>query len=118
MPGFGLPAHQAGGALWLGHSKKLSHWRLRMPRSAHPEFDPDDSAEEVMNAHLSLALSGMTCHACARLIEEELRETPGVERAEVNFEQRQAAVEFDDSRVTAADLIKRISDLGYQAALS
>ena len=68
-----------------------------------------------MNAHLSLKISGMTCHACAALIQDELRETPGVTQAKVDFEQRQAAIEFEAEQVTTAELLKRIQELGYQA---
>ena len=71
-----------------------------------------------MREYLSLSVSGMTCHACAALIQDELRETPGVTRAEVNFEQRQAVVEFEAERVTASELLARITHLGYQATLS
>jgi Cu+-exporting ATPase len=70
-----------------------------------------------MIEQIELTLSGMTCHACAQLIQEELSETQGVTRAEVNFEQRRARVEFNPSLVETATLIKRITELGYQASL-
>jgi copper chaperone CopZ len=69
-----------------------------------------------MSEHLALTLSGMTCQACAALIQDELRDTPGVVRAEVSFERRRAEVEFEAERVAVAELLRRVSKLGYQAA--
>jgi Cu+-exporting ATPase len=55
----------------------------------------------------------MTCAACARSIERTLANTPGVERAHVNFATATATVEFRPSRTKVGDLIGAIEDLGY-----
>ena len=62
---------------------------------------------------VDLPLSGMTCVACARAIERTLTNTPGVERAHVNFATSTATVEYDAGRARVGDFIGAIEDLGY-----
>jgi Cu+-exporting ATPase len=62
---------------------------------------------------VDLPVSGMTCVACARSIERTLANTPGVERAHVNFATSTATVEFRPSQAKVGDLIGAIEDLGY-----
>jgi len=71
-----------------------------------------------MSERIELTLSGMTCHACAELIQDELRDAEGVVQAEVSFEGKRALVEFDAERTAPAQIIQRIGDLGYQATQS
>ena len=63
-----------------------------------------------------LELGGMTCASCASRIERKLNKLEGVE-ASVNFATEEAAVAFDASRFTVADLIKTVEGTGYTAAL-
>jgi Cu+-exporting ATPase len=62
---------------------------------------------------LDLPVSGMTCAACARTIERTLANTPGVEKAHVNFATSTATVEFDPGQTRVGDLIGAIEELGY-----
>ncbi len=62
---------------------------------------------------VDLPVSGMTCAACARAIERTLTDTPGVERAHVNFATATATVEYDGERARIGDLIGAIEELGY-----
>jgi Cu+-exporting ATPase len=62
---------------------------------------------------VDLPLSGMTCAACARSIERTLANTPGVERAHVNFATATATVQFHPGQAKVGDLIGAIEDLGY-----
>jgi Cu+-exporting ATPase len=55
----------------------------------------------------------MTCTACARTIERTLTNTPGVERAHVNFATNTATVEYDAGRAKVGDFIGAIEELGY-----
>jgi P-type Cu+ transporter len=58
-------------------------------------------------------VTGMTCAACARTIENTLRDTPGVRAASVNFATGRAAVTFDPEAVGLHDLAEAIRDVGY-----
>lgn len=66
-----------------------------------------------MNAKFDL--SGMHCESCALDIQETLEDTSGVRRAEVSYAERQAVVDFDETRVRTDQLVNAIHKLGYAA---
>lgn len=68
-------------------------------------------------ATVELALSGMTCAACAARIERQLNKVPGVEAA-VNFAAERAYVRFDPARAAVDDLIATVAKAGFTARLS
>ncbi|MGB2854185.1 MAG: heavy metal translocating P-type ATPase [Dehalococcoidia bacterium] len=61
-------------------------------------------------------ITGMTCTTCAATIEKALSETPGVEKATVNFASESAFIEYDTSKVNLARIKNTISQLGYGVA--
>ena len=61
-----------------------------------------------------LAITGMTCAACAARIEKVLNRTDGV-RAEVNYATEIAHVEYDAGRATAGAIVEAIRRAGYDA---
>jgi len=70
--------------------------------------DPGDS--------VVLPITGMTCAACARHIEESLASTPGVAQVAVNFATARATVAYDPARASIFDLIKSVKSAGYGTA--
>jgi Cu2+-exporting ATPase len=66
-------------------------------------------------AQVQLAIGGMVCSACALLIEHQLRQLPGVLRANVDFGARLAYVLFDHRQVTRGELQRAIERAGYDA---
>lgn len=68
---------------------------------------------DAPRANVSLPVTGMTCAACARTIENTLEDTPGVENANVNFATARAAVTFDPAAVGLDDLVSAVRDVGY-----
>ena len=62
---------------------------------------------------VDLPLSGMSCAACARSIENQLTGTAGVISAHVNFATSTATVEFDPARAAVRNLVDAIEELGY-----
>ncbi|KAA0564486.1 heavy metal translocating P-type ATPase [Rossellomorea aquimaris] len=65
----------------------------------------------------NIAITGMTCAACANRIEKGLNKLDGVEIAAVNFAMEKAAVKYNPEVVKPIDLQKRIRDLGYDVQL-
>jgi Cu+-exporting ATPase len=65
---------------------------------------------------LTLDVGGMTCGSCAARIEQRLNDLDGV-TATVNFATSQARVTYDPARLSPADVIERVEDTGYTAAL-
>ena len=64
--------------------------------------------------HLDLAVSGMTCAACAARIEKKLNRLDGVS-ATVNYATERASVDFPATSFATADFIGTIQALGYDA---
>ncbi len=62
---------------------------------------------------IDLPVSGMTCAACARSIQNALSAAPGVLRAGVNLATNTATVEYDPTRSRVADFVSAIEGLGY-----
>ncbi|MBT9614383.1 MAG: copper-translocating P-type ATPase [Burkholderiales bacterium] len=69
---------------------------------------------QVPEQHVSLALEGMTCAACATRIEKALNLLPGVS-ASVNFATEQASIRFQPGQIGITQLIDAVRKTGYQA---
>ncbi|TCP59555.1 Cu+-exporting ATPase [Tumebacillus sp. BK434] len=65
---------------------------------------------------VTLQVTGMTCAACSARIEKVVGKMDGVEAANVNLTMERATVTFDEDKLQAQDIIKRIEKLGYGAA--
>ena len=63
--------------------------------------------------HTTLNITGATCAACVRTIEQALRHTAGVEQAEMNFADRTAEI---TGSASAEALIQAVEDAGYGAS--
>ena len=59
----------------------------------------------------------MHCASCAAVIEKTFKKTPGVESAEVNYGTETTKVSFDESKIKAEDLSKKIEPFGYSLIL-
>jgi len=55
----------------------------------------------------------MTCAACPITVKVALTKTPGVSKADVSYEKRQAIVFFDDAKTNTAALARATADAGY-----
>ena len=62
---------------------------------------------------VDMPVAGMSCAACARSIERQLSDTPGVASAHVNFATATATVEYDPARARVTDLVAAIEEIGY-----
>lgn len=71
----------------------------------------------VAKQSVDLTIGGMTCAACSARIEKGLARMPGVAKASVNLALETAHVEWSGEGLTAADLIRKVEQLGYTAAL-
>ena len=79
--------------------------------SHHTRSTPDGAAERV-----DLPISGMSCAACARRIEQSLSKTEGVRKAGVNFATAKATVEYDPKQTGVRRLMDVVRDVGYEPA--
>ncbi|ANU26436.1 heavy metal translocating P-type ATPase [Planococcus versutus] len=60
-----------------------------------------------------VAITGMTCAACANRVEKGLQKLPGVQEATVNFATEKANVVFDNEQASMTEVQKKIEQLGY-----
>lgn len=66
---------------------------------------------------VTLSIPGMSCAACPVTVKLALTQTPGVSRAEVNYEKRQALVYFDDAKTSTAALTQATANAGYSSSV-
>ena len=73
-------------------------------------------AKEIAAVHLDSTrfhIEGMTCAVgCAKTIEAKLNETTGVQKAVVDFDKKEATVEFDAAVLTPEKLTKTVESTG------
>ncbi|TRZ37075.1 copper-translocating P-type ATPase [Niallia circulans] len=71
----------------------------------------------VVEEKAVLAISGMTCAACAARIEKGLNKLEGVQEATVNLALEKGTISYNPAVTGTADMIAKIKKLGYSANL-
>ena len=84
-------------------------------------YDNDDVLNDLTAKvdglqQIELSISGMSCAACAWLIEKQLRQHPAVGQVSVNSGTARCVVNWDPAQAKLSDLLQNISKLGYQAS--
>ncbi len=64
-----------------------------------------------------LNVEGMTCTSCNTAVEIALKKNEGVLEAQAWYNQKQAVVKYDPTRVKEEDLVNSVNELGYTAEL-
>jgi Cu+-exporting ATPase len=77
------------------------------------ETTKKEVAAAVKPETVSFTIDGMTCpEGCAKTIEKKLSEMEGVQNAKVDFDKKQATVNFDLDKLTSNDLVKAVETTG------
>ena len=76
---------------------------------AQPAAGPSSALTSV-----SVPVAGMTCAACARVIERTLTRLPGVDAAAVNYATGRASLRFDPVVVGLPGIAEAVRDVGYE----
>ncbi|CAB0149946.1 putative copper-importing P-type ATPase A [Pseudidiomarina piscicola] len=63
----------------------------------------------------SLSVDGMTCAACAWLIEKQLQGLAGVSNAQVNATTERVSIQWQPDKVKLSTILQQIAGLGYRA---
>ncbi len=74
------------------------------------------SEDQAAGATTALALEGLTCAACAWLLEKRLAQIEGITSARVNYASQQAEIAWDAARVPFSQILRAIRNLGFEAA--
>ncbi|MFG6159285.1 heavy metal translocating P-type ATPase [Halomonas sp. 1390] len=77
-------------------------------RFVHPDA-------EGGGVHATLAVDGITCAACAWLIEHRLNALPGIEASAVNLSHHRLRVSWDPERVALSRILAEMAAIGYPA---
>jgi mercuric ion binding protein len=65
-----------------------------------------------------LAVPSMDCPVCPITVKKALTGVPGVRKASVDFERRQATVTFDDNQTKVEVLTRATANAGYPSTLA
>jgi copper chaperone CopZ len=68
-------------------------------------------------AIVTLSIEGMDCKACAKGVEGSLASIKGVRKANVEYEQGKAAIEYDPATITPNAFVDRVNEIGFTAAI-
>ena len=84
-------------------------------QSRRDELPAKGALDEHFIGHTraTFTVHGMTCGGCAKRIKNALTKLPGVSSAVVDFESRQATIDFDPQRIDSQAIRKAISAAGY-----
>ena len=89
---------------------------------SYAPYDLDDIQEEFTEdfgdtlREARLNIGGISCAACAWLIEHHLKSQQGVNSVSVNVSTHQCRVVWDKSQAKLSDLFKALSSIGYRPA--
>ena len=63
-------------------------------------------------------IQGMHCVGCAMTVDGAVEDLSGVKSATTNYARQVAEVEYDEMKVTEAEIMNAIQSAGYKAALA
>lgn len=83
-------------------------------------YDNEDIQDEFISTHndnseVLLSVEGITCAACAWLIEKQLLNLKSVKRVDVNTSTNRAMIQWDKSATPLSELITSLAEIGYKA---
>jgi mercuric ion binding protein len=67
---------------------------------------------------ITLSVPSMDCQVCTITVKKALSKVLGVSQSNVNFDERQAMVTFDDSKTSVDLLARATTDAGYPSTLA
>ncbi len=65
-------------------------------------------------AKVNLKIQGMTCNHCVMRVAKALKAVPGVQDAQVDLQKAEAAVTYDDAKVSLDKLSFAVVEAGYK----
>ncbi|WP_448510362.1 mercury resistance system periplasmic binding protein MerP [Immundisolibacter sp.] len=66
---------------------------------------------------VTLSVPGMTCAACPITVKKAISKVEGVSRIDVNFDEREAVVTFEDSKASTKTLTDATTNAGYPSSV-
>lgn len=82
----------------------------------HADVLADISRQQDDLTEIELSISGMSCAACAWLIEKQLKQLPDIASININASTQRALVRWNSNTLPLSHILKAITALGYQAS--
>ncbi|TRW49758.1 cadmium-translocating P-type ATPase [Aliidiomarina halalkaliphila] len=94
---------------------ELSHINEQLKRYDDPDIQREFVRSDDHQQSATLAIEGMTCAACAWLIEKQLHHTAGVQKVVVNSATERVQVVWDQRHTQLSQILSAIYAVGYKA---
>ena len=78
-----------------------------------PELQQEFVFDEGKHKQIQLTVEGISCAACAWLIEKQLAKLEGIKQVSVNVSARRAMVSWDDSVLKLSGVLSKLKSIGY-----
>jgi copper chaperone len=62
----------------------------------------------------TLKVEGMTCQHCVQTVSETIGKIMGVHKVDVNLDQKEVTIEFDESKVILEEVSDQIIEAGFE----
>lgn len=69
-----------------------------------------------MTTQTTLNINGMTCGGCVNSVTNALKQIDGVNNVQVSLADKNAVIDFDDSKTNVDSLKEAVEDAGYDVA--
>lgn len=104
---------------FLGMVTVFAALMLAFPNYAHIFYPSNDQKEVIIvNASdiqmVTFDVKGMTCSGCASHVENDVNKLPGIVKVDAVYEEATAKVEFDQTKVSLAQIEEAINNTGYK----
>ncbi len=90
----------------------LTHYDLA---EVQQEFVTDSGTGRETTREIQLTVEGLTCAACAWLIERHLMTLSGLRYINVNTTTHRARIKWDPTQLSLSDILKGFAKIGYRA---
>lgn len=90
----------------------LTHYDLA---EVQQEFVTDTGTGRETTREIQLTVEGLTCAACAWLIERHLMTLRGLRYINVNTTTHRARIKWDPAQLSLSDILKGFARVGYRA---
>ncbi len=91
---------------------------LSFPHYAHVFYPHSEKqvvvVEKVNFKTAEFKITGMTCSGCAEQVMYEVNKLAGVLKSDASYEKASATIEFDDSKISLAEIENAINGTGYK----
>lgn len=86
-----------------------------MLQSVSPSPEIQSPSESAVNSAQTVAIdiTGMKCAGCVRVVEQELQQCAGVQRATVNLATEVATVQYEPTQVAPTVLAEKLTEAGF-----